>query len=248
MERLTAIASGHGLTIIEDCAHAIETDYRGRPAGTFGEFGCFSFYATKNVATGEGGLVLARDEEAAARIKRLGLHGMSKDAWNRFGDEGYKHYQVVECGFKYNMMDLQAAIGIHQLKRVEQNWMRRKAIWKRYSEALSDLPLALPADLAADSRHALHLYTVQVDEGRCGISRDQFLDAMTVENIGVGVHYQSIPEHPYYQRAFGWRPEEYPEARRVGRRTMSIPLAANLTEYDVEDVIEAVRRICFGCS
>ena len=119
MDALMEIAQRHDLKVIEDCAHAIETEYKGRKAGTFGDFGCFSFYVTKNVVTGEGGMVLARREEDIARVKVLGLHGMSKDAWKRFSDEGYKHYQVVECGFKYNMMDLQAAIGIHQLKRVE---------------------------------------------------------------------------------------------------------------------------------
>lgn len=244
MDELTAIAVDHRFSIIEDCAHAIETDYHGQPAGTFGLFGCFSFYVTKNVTTGEGGLVLARDEQAAARIKVLGLHGMSKDAWKRFSDEGYRHYQVVECGYKYNMMDLQAAIGIHQLKRVESNWQRRQAIWHRYSSAFSDLPLGLPAAPETHSRHAYHLYTLLVDERRTGISRDRFLNAMTDENIGVGVHYQSVPEHPYYQRTFGWRPEDYPHALRIGRQTLSIPLAANLTEEDVEDVILAVRRTC----
>ena len=111
---------------------------RGQKAGTFGDFGCFSFYVTKNIVTGEGGMVLTREEEDAIRIKVLALHGMSKDAWKRFSDEGYKHYQVVECGFKYNMMDLQAAIGIHQLQRIEQYWKRRREIWKRYNEAFSE--------------------------------------------------------------------------------------------------------------
>ena len=126
MDALRDIAECHGLKIIEDCAHAIETEYKRRKAGTFGDFGCFSFYVTKNVITGEGGMVLARAEADAARIKVLAPHGMSKDAWKRFGDEGYKHYQVVECGYKYNMTDLQAAIGIHQLRRVEPNWRRRE--------------------------------------------------------------------------------------------------------------------------
>ncbi len=122
-----AIAREHDLMVIEDCAHAIETEYHGRKAGTFGDFGCFSFYVTKNIVTGEGGMVLASDDGGHRRASRCWrLHGMSKDAWKRFGDEGYKHYQVVECGFKYNMMDLQAAIGIHQLARVEANWRRRE--------------------------------------------------------------------------------------------------------------------------
>ena len=159
MDALMALANRHDLKIIEDCAHAIETEYHGRKAGTFGEFGCFSFYVTKNVATGEGGMVLARDEADAARIKTLALHGMSKDAWKRFGDEGYKHYFVTECGFKYNMMDIQAALGIHQLARVERNWRRRELIWNRYRQAFADLPVQLPAPPEADSpfRHD-HLF------------------------------------------------------------------------------------------
>src|SRR5690606_35278562 len=139
--------------VIEDCAHAIETEYHGRKAGTFGDFGCFSFYVTKNVVTGEGGMVVGREDALMARAKMLALHGMSKDAWHRFGDAGYKHYQVMECGFKYNMMDLQAAIGIHQLARVEAGWQRRREIWGQYHQAFADLPIILPAEPEADTRH-----------------------------------------------------------------------------------------------
>lgn len=240
MDALCGIAEKHDLKIIEDCAHAIETEYKGRKAGTFGDFGCFSFYVTKNVATGEGGMILARDEEDAARLKVLALHGMSKDAWKRFSDDGYKHYQVVESGFKYNMMDIQAALGIHQLARVEHNWQRRRAIWERYNEAFASLPLELPAPVKPDTRHAYHLYTIFVDDEKTGIARDAFLDAMTARNIGVGVHYMSIPEHAYYRDRFGWRTEDTPNATRIGRQTVSLPLSAKLTDSDVEDVVAAV--------
>ncbi len=242
MEALCEIAGRHNLKIIEDCAHAIETEYKEQKAGTFGDFGCFSFYVTKNIVTGEGGMVLTRREEDAARIRILGLHGMSGGAWKRFSDVGYKHYQVVECGFKYNMMDLQAAIGIHQLKRIEPYWKRRREIWNRYGRSLQDLPLCLPADPEPNTRHAYHLYTLLVNRARTGITRDQFLDRMTRHNIGVGVHYQSIPEHPYYQRTFGWRPEQYPSAAQIGRETVSIPLSAKLSDEDVEDVVAAIRQ------
>lgn len=241
MDALSAIARRNGLKLVEDCAHAIETEYRGRPAGTFGDFGCFSFYATKNVTTGEGGMVLTRSEEDLARIKMLALHGMSKDAWKRFSDEGYKHYFVVETGFKYNMMDLQAALGIHQLRRVESNWKRREKIWQSYNEAFADLPLTLPAEPEPETRHAYHLYTILVDEARAEISRDAFLEGMTARNIGVGVHYLSIPEHPVYQEKFGWRPEDYPNAMRIGRQTVSLPLSAKLTDEEVSRVIVAVK-------
>jgi dTDP-4-amino-4,6-dideoxygalactose transaminase len=242
MDRICAIVQKHNLKLIEDCAHAIETTYHGQPAGTFGDFGCFSFYVTKNITTGEGGMILARNERDAAQCKVLALHGMSKDAWKRFGDEGYKHYYVVACGFKYNMMDLQAAIGIEQLRRIENSWMRRKQIWHRYQQAFADLPLVLPADEEHDTRHGYHLYTILVNEPDAGCSRDRFLTAMTKQNIGVGVHYQSLPEHPYYQSTLGWQPEQYPHAMRVGRQTVSLPLSAKLADKDVEDVIQAVRN------
>ena len=248
MDALTEIAKRHQLKLIEDCAHAIETEYHGRKAGTFGDFGCFSFYATKNVTTGEGGMVLTRNEDDLARIKMLALHGMSKDAWKRFSDEGYKHYYVVETGFKYNMMDLQAALGIHQLRRVESNWRRREEIWQQYNSALAGLPITLPPAPDPDTRHGYHLYTILIDDKRCEISRDQFLEAMTRSDVGVGVHYLSIPEHPVYQAKFGWRPEEYPNAMRIGRQTVSLPLSAKLTDDEVQRVIEAVQTILSGKS
>jgi dTDP-4-amino-4,6-dideoxygalactose transaminase len=242
MASIMDIAAGHDLKVIEDCAHAIETEYHGRAAGTFGDFGCFSFYATKNITTGEGGMVIARREEDIARIKVLGLHGMSKDAWRRFGDEGYKHYFVVDCGYKYNMMDMQAAIGIHQLKRVETWWNRRAEIWATYNQAFRGLPVQLPTSPEADTRHGHHLYTILIDDAVAGVSRDEFLDRMTESGIGVGVHYLSIPEHPYYQQRYGWRPEDYPNAMRVGRQTVSLPISPKLTPDQIGDVIAAVTR------
>jgi dTDP-4-amino-4,6-dideoxygalactose transaminase len=243
MDAIMAIADRHGLAVIEDCAHAIETEYHGRKAGTFGDFGCFSFYATKNVVTGEGGMILGRDHEQIARARVLALHGMSKDAWHRFGDEGYRHYQVVECGFKYNMMDLQAALGIHQLARVGRTWERRREIWARYQEEFAALPVTLPTAPEPDPRHAYHLYTVGIEDARTGLSRDGFLDRMNRERIGTGVHYLSVAEHPYYQDRFGWRPEQWPNAMLIGRETVSLPLSPKLSDSDVTRVIATVKAV-----
>lgn len=243
MDEIMAVAQQYDLKVIEDCAHAIESEYHGQKAGTFGDFGCFSFYVTKNVVTGEGGMVVAQSVEACGRVKILALHGMSKDAWHRFGDAGFKHYQVVECGFKYNMMDIQAAIGIHQLARVEENWQRRQQIWQRYQHEFADLPITLPQEPAPNTRHGYHLYTVLIDAQQTKLARDSFLDAMTARKIGVGVHYLSVAEHPFYQHTFGWRPEDFPHAMRIGRQTVSLPLSARLNDADVTRVITAVRAI-----
>ena len=243
MEPIMDIAHKYDLLVIEDCAHAIESEYHGQKAGRLGDISCFSFYVTKNIITGEGGMVITDDDRFAGRIKVLGLHGMSRDAWKRFSDEGYKHYYVGKCGYKYNMMDLQAAIGIHQLKRVEHNWKRRQEIWQAYNNAFSDLPVDLPALVELDTRHAYHLYTILVAEEKTGICRDEFLNAMTAHNIGVGVHYLSIPEHPFYQKTFGWKLEDYPNAMRIGRQTVSLPLSAKLTDGNVGNVVEAVKGV-----
>ena len=246
MDRIGALAEKHDLIVIEDCAHAIETQWRGQQAGTFGEFGCFSFYVTKNVVTGEGGMVIAKSREAIDRIKILSLHGMSRDAWHRFGDEGYKHYQVVEAGFKYNMMDLQAAIGIHQLARVEQSWLRRKDIWNRYQQEFQNLPIGRPAEPAKNTRHAFHLYTITIKQEDCGLSRDQFIDAMSRANIGVGVHYLSLAQHPYYVERFGWNSSDFPIASDFGLTTVSLPLSAKLADEQIDYIIETVTRLVSG--
>jgi dTDP-4-amino-4,6-dideoxygalactose transaminase len=246
MDELMELAGRHDLRVIEDCAHAIETEYRGRKAGTIGDLGVLSFYSTKNIVTGEGGMVLTRDAHLARRTKTLGLHGMSHDAWKRFSDDGYKAYDVEEIGFKYNMMDLQAAIGLHQIQRVETYWQRRLAIWQRYLRELADLPLELPPPWPHDERHALHLFTVQIDRRRCGLSRDDVLQQLHRRRIGTGVHYRSIPSFSVYRDRFGWRPEDYPVAARIGRNTLSLPLSPRLSDDDVTDVVTALRQVLRG--
>jgi len=243
MDAIMDIAKSYNLKVIEDCAHAIETEYHGKNAGTFGDLGCFSFYVTKNVITGEGGMIVTDIEDLESQIKVLALHGMSKDAWKRFSDDGYKHYQVVAPGFKYNMMDLQAAIGIHQLPRVDEYWQRRQQIWMRYDKAFKNLPVFTPAPSEDRTRHAYHLYTLLLDIDSLSITRDQFLAKMTKQNIGVGVHYIAVHLQPYYQKTFGYRRGDFPNAEWISDRTVSLPLSAKLTDDDVIDVIEAVRTI-----
>ena len=238
-----AIAAERNLRVIEDCAHAIETEYRGRRVGSFGDCGVLSFYSTKNVVTGEGGMVLTHDAGLAARIKVLALHGMSQDAWKRFSDDGYKHYDVVETGFKFNMMDLQAAIGMHQIQRVDAYWEKRLRIWRQYSQAFSDLPVTLPATFEPRSRHGLHLYTLLIDEAHAPVTRDEFMRGLHKRNIGTGVHYRPIHAHRVYQTRFGWSAADFPNADSIGRRTVSIPLSARLSDRDVHDVIAAVREV-----
>ena len=242
MDRITAVTRSRGIALIEDCAHAIETEWRGRKAGTLGDVGCFSFYVTKNVVTGEGGMAITGSRALADRMRTLALHGMTKDAWRRFSDKGYVHYDVVDAGFKYNMMDLQAAIGIHQLARVERTLERRAEIWHAYDEAFRDLPVFVPAAPAPDTRHAHHLYTLLIDVDHVAVTRDDFLERMTQQKIGVGVHYRAVHLHPFYQERYGYRTGQLPAAEWVSERTVSLPLSPRLDPSDVADVIEAVRR------
>lgn len=242
MDAIVSIATCHNLALIEDCAHSIESEYKGKKIGTFGDFGCFSFYVTKNIITGEGGMVITDNDKYAENIQTLSLHGMSRDAWKRFSDDGYKHYRVVECGYKYNMTDMQAALGIHQLKKVESNWNKRKMIWDFYMKEMSDFPLTLPADVNKNNgRHAYHLFAVRVQDQR-GISRDRLLQLLHHKNIGTGVHYLSIPQHPYYQAKYGWNELECPIASNIGDTTFSIPLSPYMSLEDAQDVVNAIKE------
>ena len=242
MGAISELAARHNLRIIEDCAHAIETLYHGRHAGTLGDLGAFSFYVTKNVVTGEGGMVTTANPEWAARIKMLALHGLSADAWKRFSDEGFKHYEVMEPGFKYNMMDLQAALGLHQLARVEPNLRRRQEIWTRYDEAFADLPVFLPAPEEPGTRHARHLYTLLVDTGRLRAGRDDVQSALHRQRIGTGIHYRALHLHRYYRETYGYACDDLPNAAWISERTLSLPLSPKLTDEDVASVVLAVRR------
>jgi dTDP-4-amino-4,6-dideoxygalactose transaminase len=243
MDAIMYLAQKYNLYVIEDCAHAIETEYKGKKAGTFGDFGVFSFYATKNITTGEGGMVISNDPKKIDRIKRLALHGLSRDAWKRFSDEGYQHYYAEEAGYKYNMTDLQAAIGIHQLKKIERFYERRKEIWQRYMMELQPLVVNLPAQIDASTRHALHLFTL-VLKGDSDTSRDELLMKLTKHGIGVGVHYLSIMQHPFYNKAFDHA--EFENALRFGSNTISLPISPKLTTSQTSYIIDRCRSLIIG--
>ncbi len=243
MTRLTQIARKHKLRLVEDGAHAIETVHQGQKVGTIGDCTAFSFYVTKNIVTGEGGMVTTNDPEIADWIKIAGLHGMTRDAWKRYSDEGFRHYEVVFPGFKYNMMDLQASIGIHQLARVDEIHKRREEIWQRYQEAFADLPLTLPLDVPEGDIHARHLFIILLDIEQLTLNRDQVIGALHGEGIGTGVHYQALHLHPYYREKYGYQEGSFPSAEWIGERTISLPISSALSNADVEDVITALRKV-----
>lgn len=243
MDTILPIANKNNLLIIEDAAHCIEGWYKGKKIGNIGDVSCFSFYATKNLVTGEGGMVTTNEENLADKIRMYGLHGMSRDAWKRYSDDGFKHYQVVFPGFKYNMMDIQAAMGIHQLDRIDQSLKRRNEIWVKYDNAFSQLPLITPKNEERDTVHARHLYSILLNLEELTASRDTILNALHQENIGTGIHFISLHMHEFYKNTFGFVKEDFPNAAFISERTLSLPLSAKLSDQDVEDVINAVSKV-----
>jgi dTDP-4-amino-4,6-dideoxygalactose transaminase len=243
MDRIMDIAKKHHLIVIEDAAHAIEAVYKGKKIGTIGDITVFSFYVTKNLVTGEGGMVTTESDKYAEKVETYGLHGMSRGAWKRYSDEGFKHYQVVFPGFKYNMMDIQAAMGIHQLKRIESSLKKREDIWQRYDEAFRQLPVQTPVAPEKETKHARHLYTVHLKLEDLKVDRDAVQQAINAQNIGTGIHFVSLHLHPYYRDTYGYKKDDFPNSLCVSERTVSLPLSAKLTDDDVQDVIQAVSKV-----
>lgn len=242
MNPIVDIAARNNLRVFEDCAHAIEATYHGKNCGTIGTAGCFSFYSTKNITTVEGGMIVTDDETLTQRFRALSLHGLSNDAWKRFSDTGYHHYTVEECGYKYNMTDLQAAIGLCQLRKIARFRERRIAIWNRYQDALADLPLHLPPPTGSDETHAYHLYTPLLQIEETTLTRDELIQRLTDENIGTGVHYVALHRHPLYQ-SLGYGDGDFPGAEFISDRTFSLPLSPAMVDSDIDDVIAAMHKI-----
>lgn len=243
MDKILEIARKYKLIIIEDAAHAFGASYKNKKIGTIGDLTCFSFYVTKNLVTGEGGLIATRNKKWAELIEMYALHGMSRGAWRRYSDTGYSHYLIQVPGYKYNMMDLQAAIGIHQLDKFSSMQARRREIWETYNKAFIDLPVVLPPKVEKNTVHALHLYTLLLNIEKLKVNRDFVLQALHKENIGAGVHFISLHLHPYYKKRYRFKKNDFPNAAYFSERTISLPLSAKLKDEDVFDVIKAVRKI-----
>lgn len=244
MDEITALARRHELWVIEDAAHAIESYYRDRKVGAISDFSAFSFYATKNVTTAEGGMITTDNDEWAEMIRVRRLHGLSKDAWKRYSAEGFQPYETVYPGYKFNLTDLQASLGLHQLSRVEKNLELREKWWRLYEEGLSPLrELILPKDDLVPCRHARHLYIILIRPEMLTIDRDEFIMALKAENIGSGVHFQALHLHKYYHETLGYRRGDFPNAEFVSDRTISLPLSPAMSRKDVEDVVTAVKKI-----
>jgi dTDP-4-amino-4,6-dideoxygalactose transaminase len=244
LDRLNRLRDDHGLAVVEDAAHAIGAQWRGRPIGSFGNPTAFSFYVTKNITTIEGGALATGDADLAARAERLALHGLSLGAWQRFSDAGFKHYEVQEPGFKFNMTDVQASLGLHQLPRLDEWIEERAALWERYDSLLNELPLQTPPPPGPHMRHARHLYQVLVTpECLERVSRDDVLNGLHERGIGAGVHYRGVHLHPYYRDRYGLDPSHFPVASDISNRTLSLPLSPKVTERDQDDVAAALAAI-----
>jgi dTDP-4-amino-4,6-dideoxygalactose transaminase len=243
MAAFRRLAASRGLAIIEDAAHAVEAVSNAGRVGTTARFTCFSFYATKNLTTGEGGMLTTASDEDAAWIRTAALHGMTRDGWQRYARHGTPHYDVVMPGFKYNMMDMQAALGLHQLARIPEMHARRTAIWARYDEAFADLPLTRPAGPGVGEVHGRHLYAVLVDEAACGRSRDAVQQALQRAGVGTSIHFHALHLTTYYATRFALGRGMFPCAEAVADTTLSLPLSASLTDHEVDAVIAAVRSV-----
>ena len=243
MDRILELARAYDLRVIEDAAHALPARHRGKMIGTIGDITCFSFYATKTITTGEGGMATTESLEWADRMRIMGLHGISKDAWKRYTAEGSWYYEILYPGFKYNLTDIAAAIGLEQLKRCTHFWEIRERYAALYNEGFQDVPGIITPYVAPDVRHAWHLYIIQLDLEQLRIGRNEFISLLKQENIGTSVHFIPLHLHPYYRDTFGYRPEDLPTASAVFERIVSLPIYTQMTETDVERVIETVRRL-----
>jgi dTDP-4-amino-4,6-dideoxygalactose transaminase len=243
MDPILDVARRHGLKVIEDAAHALPTRYNGRLVGTFGDITCFSFYATKTVTTGEGGMVVTNDQEYADRARMLSSHGISRDAWKRYSAEGTWRYEILDVGYKYNMTDLAAALGLVQLAKCEAMCARRAAIANRYTPALASMDAFDAPHVPRDIQHAWHLYVIKVNPSALRIDRDRVIQELKRRGIGTSVHYIPLHLHPLYQNHLGYRSGQFPNAEEHFARAISLPIYPDMTPEEADRVLGALQEI-----
>lgn len=245
IDAIQSVIGDRPIALVEDAAHALGGDYRGRRIGSEGRITLFSFHATKNVTTGEGGLIACNDAALAARLRLLRFHGITRDTWARSsGKVGTADFELIEPGYKYNMLDLQAAIGLHQFPKLERFNARRADLAARYDQSLVKLPGVRPlAPVHYPSQHAHHLYVVRLDTQALGMSRDEFVTALAQQNIGTGLHFPAIHLKQYYRQRYGYTASDCPNAVALGESIVSLPLYPSLMDTDVDDVVNAISRI-----
>ena len=242
-DEITAISHRHGVTVIEDAAHAVGAEFKGKRIGGIADMTAFSFYATKNITSGEGGALTTDRAEWAERVQIMALHGISRDAWKRYGTSGYAHWDILAPGYKYNMFDLQGALVMSQLAKIERFHQRRMAIKARLDAGLRDLPeLSFPVE-RGNRVHAHHLYPVIVRVEALTADRDTVMNAIQAENVGIGIHFRAVHLHPYYAETFGFRRGMFPRAEYYSDRTISLPLYPRMTDAEADDVVAAVRKV-----
>lgn len=243
MDEILAIAHGHGIPVVEDAAHAFPASYRGQSIGAVSDLTAFSFYATKTLATGDGGMLTTNNAEYAQRATVMALHGISRDAWKRYSAEGSWRYEVLDAGYKYNMTDIAAALGLHQLARRQWLLERRRAIAAHYSAAFAQCDALETPPNPAHIEHAWHLYQLRLRPERLSITRDAFIQALTVAQIGTSVHFIPLHLHPYYRDRYDLAPADFPTALDAYEREVSLPIYPGMSDEDVRDVIAAVEQI-----
>ena len=241
LREIHSVARTHNLRVIEDAAHALPARYHGKMIGGISDSACFSFYATKNITTGEGGMVATNNAEWAARMRMMSLHGLSRDAWNRYSAQGSWYYEILSPGFKYNLTDIAAALGLAQLKKCDRFWKGRERYATLYQEGFRDVAEIMCPEAAPHVQHAWHLYVIQLDLDRLRIGRDEFIRQLQQAGVGCSVHFIPLHLHPYHRDMWGYRPEDFPVASMVFERILSLPLYSRMTEDEIKRVIETVR-------
>lgn len=244
MDHIQKLADTYQLKVIEDAAHALPASYKGRMIGTISDITCFSFYATKNITTGEGGMITTDNDEWADRMRVMSLHGISKDSWERYTAEGNWYYEIMAPGYKYNLTDIAASLGLVQLKKADLFWKRRAQIAEKYNEAFEGVPeVETPYVEKEDVEHSWHLYILKLNLESLSIDRNHFINELTSRGIGTSVHFIPLHIHPYYRETFQYKPEDYPVSYDIYKRIISLPIYPKMKDHDTQRVINAVLDI-----